>query len=331
MKRIFPEISVVIPVRNESAKIRACIDGILSQTVPVKEIIVVDSGSTDGTIEILKSYPIVKLVEIQPSEFNHGETRNFGVSKASGEFVLLTVGDARAFDNKWIEYLLEGFDEATVAGVCGQQVVAHDRETNPVEWFRPSGAATKKKFVFTKEEFTSLNPAAKKEACGWDDVTAMYRTEVLKKIPFRRTSYSEDALWAKDALMAGHTIVYNTAARVYHYHNEDRDFSFKRAFTTMYMRYKYLDYVTGPPKRNLRGTLSIVKTILKSNPLTSKEKWYWLKYNLDQFKAIKEAQKEFENALSQGEKKLEITHEKWCGKPPIPLKKNIVRNEQPVS
>jgi glycosyltransferase involved in cell wall biosynthesis len=46
-------ISVVIPVRNEAEKIATCIDGILSQTVAVSEIIVVDSGSTDGTLEIL--------------------------------------------------------------------------------------------------------------------------------------------------------------------------------------------------------------------------------------------------------------------------------------
>ena len=54
MNHSFPNISVVIPVKNEAGKIRECIEGILSQSIPVLEIIVVDSGSTDGTIEILQ-------------------------------------------------------------------------------------------------------------------------------------------------------------------------------------------------------------------------------------------------------------------------------------
>src|SRR5688572_2468272 len=109
-----PEISVVIPVKNEGAKIRACIEGILSQSIPVKEIIVIDSGSTDGTVEILREYEKVKLLEISSSTFNHGETRNLGVRHASGEFVVLTVGDARAYDQYWIQHLLEGFDAPNV-------------------------------------------------------------------------------------------------------------------------------------------------------------------------------------------------------------------------
>ena len=76
MNHSFPNISVVIPVKNEAGKIRECIEGILSQSIPVMEIIVVDSGSTDGTIEILQDYDIVKLVQIPSDQFNHGETRN---------------------------------------------------------------------------------------------------------------------------------------------------------------------------------------------------------------------------------------------------------------
>ena len=204
---MFPEISVVIPVKNEAAKIRACIEGILTQSVPVKEIIVIDSGSTDGTVEILKEYDKVKLVEIPSSEFNHGETRNLGVQQASGEFILLTVGDAKPYDRFWIQHLLDGFESDSVMGVCGQQVCAHDRVKNPVDWFRPIGQPSKRYCSFTKEELAALTPATLLSACCWDDVTAMYRREALMQIPFKRTSYCEDAIWARDALKAGHTIV----------------------------------------------------------------------------------------------------------------------------
>ena len=63
----FPTVSVIIPVRNEAKRIRQCIEGILKQTVPVQEIIVIDSGSTDGTLEILMEFPEVDVVEIDGS------------------------------------------------------------------------------------------------------------------------------------------------------------------------------------------------------------------------------------------------------------------------
>lgn len=316
-----PEISVVIPVRNEAAKIKSCIEGILSQTVPVKEIIVIDSGSTDGTLEILRSYSQVRVLEIAPKDFNHGETRNFGVRHASGEFVILTVGDAKPYDDKWIDHLLSGFDEPNVAAVCGQQVCAHETDKNPVEWFRPSNPPTKRKFVYPNGGFQNLKPGEKLAACGWDDVTAMYRRSVLIEIPFRFTSFSEDAIWAKDALTKGYAIVYNTAARVYHHHKENADFTFKRTLTTIYMRYKHFGFIyPQSAKRSLRGKLSRIKTIFGSKPLTLKEKWYWLNYNRENERAYFKAINTFHLALADGEDALDKTHEKYCGKPPIPLK-----------
>ncbi|MBZ0097974.1 MAG: glycosyltransferase [Taibaiella sp.] len=87
-------VSVVIPVKNGLGTIKRCLDGILAQTVDVKEIVVVDSGSTDGTIALLKTYDKVELIEIAPADFNHGETRNIGVRNAIGDVVVLTVQDA---------------------------------------------------------------------------------------------------------------------------------------------------------------------------------------------------------------------------------------------
>lgn len=319
---MYPEISVVMPVRNEVAKIEGCIEGLLRQTVPVKEIIVVDSGSTDGTLDVLRRYQKVTLVQIPGSQFNHGETRNVGVRAATGEYVVLTVGDAKAYDNQWIQELLNGFDGPEVAGVCGQQVCPHDRDKNPLNWYRPVGPRTKTKYYFPNGAFDNLSAYEKMRACGWDDVTAMYRRTVLQEIPFQFTSFAEDAIWAKEALQAGYAIVYNSAARVYHYHNEDKDFAFKRMLTTFYMRYKHFGFIypKSDGKRNLRAELSRYKQIFTARPMSLKEKFGWLKYNNDYNEAVAEAHRTFLEALEQGEEVLDKVHEKYCGKPPIPLK-----------
>ena len=141
----FPTVSVIIPVRNEAKRIRQCIEGILKQTVPVQEIIVIDSGSTDGTLEVLAEFPEVDVVEIDGSTFNHGLTRNLGVERATGEFCQLTVGDAYAYNDVWLEEMLKGFLDDEVMAVCGQQVVDHLPGKQPdavVPAFRPPHPAT---------------------------------------------------------------------------------------------------------------------------------------------------------------------------------------------
>ena len=317
-----PTISVIIPVKNEGTKIRACIEGILSQTIPVTEIIVIDSGSTDDTLSILKEFSIVKVIEIPGSEFNHGATRNLGVRNATGEFLLFTVGDARAYDNLWIEHMLKGFDgDDNIAGVCGLQIVPHERDKNPAEWFRPASKPQIVKHVYTEEEFNALTPFEKKVACSWDDVTTMYKRDImLNKVPFQPTTYGEDILWAKDAIRAGYAIVYNTAARVYHYHLEDGEFTFKRSFTVIYHWYKLWDYVTEVPEFNLMYYLKLANVLRKAEGLSASEKIKWWKYNLELKAAIKKAIVEFHKSLQAGEDNLDKRHTELCGKPPIPKK-----------
>lgn len=322
MHSIHPSISVIIPVKNEAFKIDACIQGILSQTIPVSEIIVIDSGSTDGTIEILKKYPIVQLIEIPGTSFDHGLTRNLGVEKATGEYVLLTVGDARSYNKYWIEELLKGFENDDVVAVCGQQVVPHEKDKNPVNWFQPQTPPSFKQYQFSKESFEALSPTVKKDVCGWDDVTAMYKRKILLEIPFQKTSYSEDAIWSKQALLSGYAIVYNTAARVFHYHLEDETFTFKRSFTAMYFRYKQFGYMPVKPNASLLTKMRVVKLLILSLGIDMKAIISWYRYNVVTKRAMLKAYYLFMDCLEKGEAYLDSRHAELCGKPPIPLKSN---------
>lgn len=288
------------------------------------EIIVIDSGSTDGTTTLLKKYPVL-VHSVTPEEFNHGLTRNLGANLSRGKYVVMTVQDAYPTDDLWLQKLIDGFSlSPDVAGVCGQQVVPHDRDKNPVDWFRPQSIPAMKKFYYgSKELFDALSPGDKKNACSWDDVTAAYRRDVLMEIPFRKIAYGEDAVWAKETLQAGYSIVYNPAATVYHYHNEDFNFSFKRALTVMHLRYRQFGFLYNRPTRSTLDRLRTIKTIWTSGPLSVQEKWNWFWYNEQQFKAFIAAHKTFSDALNKGEDILDQVHEKFCGKPPVPLKHTI--------
>ncbi len=290
---------------------------------PRLEIICIDSGSTDGTVELLKNYP-VKIIEIKAGEFNHGATRNMGVQEAQGEFVIMTVQDALPVDNKWVEKLLEGFTDETVAAVCGQQVVPHHRDKNPAQWFRPVSSGSVKKYRFSSaDEFDALSPEEKKNICGWDDVTACYRKDILLKLPFRKVIFAEDAIWAMDALRAGYAIVYNTFARVYHYHHETPEFAFKRSLTVFYFRYKYFRYLPGQISNTLRGKAQLLKLLLKTN-IPVKEKIYWWKYNCNYQRASESAFQLFSKAVNKGDAAVDALHEKYCSIAPIGKQKESV-------
>ncbi len=82
-----PDISAIVPVYNRATRIVPCVESILSQSLPPKEIIVIDDGSTDGTVEALK--PFQADIEIIPLAHNQGVStaRNIGVEAARGTWI----------------------------------------------------------------------------------------------------------------------------------------------------------------------------------------------------------------------------------------------------
>lgn len=290
----------------------------MSQTLfPQCEIIVIDSGSTDKTLEILKSYP-VKVIGIQPETFNHGLTRNLGVANSTGKYVVMTVQDAVAADNLWLQKMLDGFRLAgNVAAVCGKQVVPHDNDKNPADWYRPMAKGEAKAYCFSKEAFANLSPAEKRNVCGWDDVTAMYLRDVLIETPFRKTSFAEDAQWAKDAYMNGYTLVYNPEAIVHHYHYENPEYTYKRTFTVLYHMYRFFGNLPETYQPGLIDTLRLVKLLFNEAKLSSAEKIKWFRYNQKLRAVYAKTIADFLNIVKQGEDVLDKQHELLCGVPPV--------------
>ena len=103
------EVSIVIPSYNGGEDFTKCLQMVFEQKVSFPfEVIVIDSGSTDGTLDFLKGYPI-RLKQISPKEFNHGLTRNMGMELARGRYVVLMTQDAIPADNYWLENILVNF------------------------------------------------------------------------------------------------------------------------------------------------------------------------------------------------------------------------------
>ena len=314
-------VSVVIPVKNGDSWLNETIPSILNQQIAgAIEIIAIDSGSTDNSLSILSKYPVT-VINIKPEEFNHGLTRNLGASYAKGKYIVMTVQDAKPVSQFWLQQLMDGFMDDTVAGVCGQQVVPHHRDKNPVEWYRPiSTPVVRKEYFPVAASFSKLPLREQLAICRWDDVTTMYRKDLFSQLHFRETDFAEDALWAKDALLAGHAIVFNPLAQVEHYHHEDYNFAFKRNFIIQYHFYKYFGVVPDN-SRSLLRMLRTTKLLIKEPAFSLAEKWKWLRYNYRNQRAVNQSNAIFLKSLATGNgQQLDLLYREICGLVPQALK-----------
>src|SRR5947209_6504886 len=121
--KMTPVISVVIPVKDGGAGLVRCLEGIRSQmTDEEAEIVVVDSGSADGSLEAARAAG-ARVYEIPPHRFSHGAARNLGADRASGEVLVFLSQDAVPADGHWLERLIAPLRlDETVAGVYGRQL-----------------------------------------------------------------------------------------------------------------------------------------------------------------------------------------------------------------
>jgi len=110
-----PLLSVIIPTHNSESVIKRCLDSLTSQSIPREqfEIIVVDDGSKDKTVNIAKECGADKIMEIDPCF--QGEARNIGVENASGDILAFIDSDCGATNN-WLEIILKEIKNSQAIG-----------------------------------------------------------------------------------------------------------------------------------------------------------------------------------------------------------------------
>src|SRR3954452_25015025 len=106
------EVSVAIPVYNGARYLDEVLSAVRAQRVDREvELLIVDSGSTDGSLEIAERHG-ASIHRIPKAEFSHGGTRNLAMELASGEHVAFITQDATPAHDGWLAALLEGFEQA---------------------------------------------------------------------------------------------------------------------------------------------------------------------------------------------------------------------------
>ncbi|HUP51945.1 MAG TPA: glycosyltransferase family 2 protein [Longimicrobiales bacterium] len=211
-----PSISVVIPVRNGGKSFERLTKSLTRTrerlTSSDFQILVIDSGSKDGTPERAEAAGF-DVERIPPESFGHGRTRNLGVQLARGEVVCFLTDDVLPVSPDWPLLFAQALSDPSVAGVYGRQV---PRDATTMEMFfvslnypeepvryepRPDGHHPRPGRVVFSNAFSAV------------------RREVVLRIPIPEDAdYSEDQIWARRALAAGYAIAYEPSAEALHAH-----------------------------------------------------------------------------------------------------------------
>jgi rhamnosyltransferase len=219
------ETSILVLAKNEAHNIPKCLDAVFSQQVDSRfEVIFIDSGSSDGTIEIAKQYPI-QLHQIPPDQFHHSRTRNFAASLAAGKYLVYLAADAFPVTPFWLSSLIDNFKDESIKAVYGRHLPKPgsklERQLALSTLYGPErvvkDASSRDRLGYRYYHFSTVNAAIRREtwaATGFPDDLKVF----------------EDIAIAKRILDRGWAIVYEPNAAVLHSHDYPAPVLFRRYF-----------------------------------------------------------------------------------------------------
>jgi rhamnosyltransferase len=229
-----PKASVVVLTLNAGPGFAATLDGVFAQRADSDfEVIVLDSGSTDGTPELARARGAA-VHGVPLATFDHGATRDRGLSLAAGEYVALLVQDAVPLDDRWLAAMIEDLeDDPLVAGVYCRQLPRP--ESSPLARVLVTDAPTagherREQHAGGQECYRTLPPARRRELALFDNVSSCLRHSVWEKIPFGRTGFGEDLRWGKRAIESGYKLVYEPRSAVVHSHERGPLYDLRRHY-----------------------------------------------------------------------------------------------------
>jgi rhamnosyltransferase len=196
-------VSVIMRSMNSAWSIEEALAGLFSQDFKDFDLLLVDSDSKDGTIEIARKYPC-RIINVQARAYYPGEVLNHAIEQTSGDIIVFHNSDAIPLSPKAYTHLLGGFSDPKVQAAYARQLPRPEASA----WVRHDYAVS----------FPEEGPAP-----PWMTLSlplAAMRRSIWCERPFYTEAYSsEDTEWGHWALSNGHAIKYVPEALVMHSHN----------------------------------------------------------------------------------------------------------------
>jgi rhamnosyltransferase len=255
-------ITIIVPTYNASKCLPSLLTRLESQTIKNYELIVVDSSSSDNTVDIAQSHR-ANVITIPHSEFDHGGTRTLAAMEAKGDILVYLTQDALPYDEYAVENIIKPFaDDRKIGAAFGRQLPYPEASVF---------AEHLRLFNYPDTSYTRVLDDKKKygiKTAFLSDSFAAYRKSILKEIGYFKSGlpFGEDTCTGAKILLKGHKIAYVAEARVLHSHNYTVWQDFKRYFDmgTFHRTENWLLKEFGKAeKEGIRYTKSEIKFLLK--------------------------------------------------------------------
>jgi rhamnosyltransferase len=201
-------ISAVIRAFNEEAHLGRLLHGLAAQSQAPDELILVDSGSTDRTVEVAEAAGC-RIVTIATEDFTFGRALNRGCEAASGDAILIVSAHVYPVYHDYVEQLVRPLQHADIALIYGRQIGDHRTKYSESRvmsrWF-PKNSVLRQRHPFSS------------------NASALVRTSAWERLRYREELTGlEDLDFAKRAIESGDSIAYVAEAPVVHVHEESWD------------------------------------------------------------------------------------------------------------
>ena len=230
-----PQISIIIPIYNSSPWLRECLDSCINQTFKNIEIICINDGSKDNSLNILFEYQQGdhRIVIIDKYNGGSGDSRNKGLSIAKGQYIMfLDSDDYFSLDacEKCYKSITENNADMAVFGwnnFCDSECKQKDRFKNIC-----------KDFSLVKEKQIVINDFKNTNKMDHPYLwTKIYKRDIIDKVKFLNFSVIDDATWFLSIYKKVNKIVYNADIICFH-RLHDSNISLKRDFFSMWKNFR---------------------------------------------------------------------------------------------
>ena len=201
------KVSIVIRTFNEERHLRSLLEAIRNQNYPEKDLetIVVDSGSTDCTLDIASEFP-VRVMTISKNDFSFGRSLNLGCSAANGDGLVFISGHCIPASKSWISNLVSPLRRCDIAYTYGRQIGNGKSHFSECQ-------------IFSK--YFPISSSIPQEGFYCNNANAALRKDLWSRYRFDESLTGlEDMHLSKRLLTNGYKIGYVSDAVVYHLHDE---------------------------------------------------------------------------------------------------------------
>jgi len=286
-------VSLVVPTWNGGALFRKVLEALAAQDLEDGfEMVVIDSGSTDGTREAARAAG-ARVELISQSEFNHGATRNRAIAMTRGEIVCLLTQDARPMNASYVRNLTRPYEDEPIDGVYARQFPRDDCDPLLAERLRRWSATREepelKCLVSGDPEasaaaFEELPPLDRYLSSVFDNVASSVRRSTWERVPYPERSFGEDVAWGRAVLRSGGTLAFEPTAEVEHSHRIRMFGEFKRIYCDHRNLFELFGLRNVPDWKSVRsggaGQWSFYRELLDGVELSGTSRLYWKAYAL---------------------------------------------------